>query len=323
MTTSVASAAGLGSLPPQLHRPHPLHGDEVDWPETNCYVDLFIEVLHALDLDPVAALPFLVACDFDGEQWEFFKYPAADLFTLWGIDVREFNVWRPVAEHIERHLALGRLLTVEVDSYFLPDTHGTAYRTEHQKTTVAPIFIDRRRGVLHYFHNRGLFALDGDDYDGILGSGAPLLAPYCELIVTDHLRRPEPAALRAVADQLVREWLPRRPATNPISRMAAAIEADLPWLEAEPERFAGYAFGTLRQCGAWAGLTAVLADWLERPTLQPATAAFRAISDQAKVCQFKLARRARGRAADLSEQLVPMAQQWEYGIDAFVGTYGA
>ena len=32
--------------------PHPLHATERSWTETNCYVDVWIEVLHALGLDP-------------------------------------------------------------------------------------------------------------------------------------------------------------------------------------------------------------------------------------------------------------------------------
>ncbi len=38
--------------------PHPLHTDKREWSETNCYVDLWIEVLNALGLDPVAAAAF-------------------------------------------------------------------------------------------------------------------------------------------------------------------------------------------------------------------------------------------------------------------------
>ena len=59
--------------------PHPLHATERSWTETNCYVDVWIEVLHALGLDPVAASAFTLSCDFEGDQWTFFKYPPEDL----------------------------------------------------------------------------------------------------------------------------------------------------------------------------------------------------------------------------------------------------
>ena len=45
------------------------------WAETNCYVDLWVELLHALGHDPIAALPFTLAIDFEGDQWTFFKFP--------------------------------------------------------------------------------------------------------------------------------------------------------------------------------------------------------------------------------------------------------
>ena len=38
----------LAALDPQNYAPHPLHDAERIWPETNCYIDLWIETLHAL-----------------------------------------------------------------------------------------------------------------------------------------------------------------------------------------------------------------------------------------------------------------------------------
>ena len=37
----------IGGLDPATYRPHRLHDIERHWPETNCYVDLLIEVLNA------------------------------------------------------------------------------------------------------------------------------------------------------------------------------------------------------------------------------------------------------------------------------------
>ena len=140
--------------------PHPLHATERIWTETNCYVDVWIEVLHALGLDPVAAAAFTLSCDFEGDQWTFFKYPPEDLRGLYGIEVAELNVWRPVVDHVGEQLALGRLCTVEVDAWFLPDTRGVSYRVEHVKTTIVPTRLDRAGRRLDYFHNAGLFTLD-------------------------------------------------------------------------------------------------------------------------------------------------------------------
>ena len=64
-------------LDPARHTRHELHDLDRDWPETNCYVDLWIEVLHAAGLDPHAMLPFVFAIDVEGDQWTFVKPPLA------------------------------------------------------------------------------------------------------------------------------------------------------------------------------------------------------------------------------------------------------
>ena len=48
-------------IDPRTYAPHRIHGDGRVWSETNCYADLWIELLHALGRDPVAALPFTVS----------------------------------------------------------------------------------------------------------------------------------------------------------------------------------------------------------------------------------------------------------------------
>ena len=69
--------------------------------------DLWIELLHALGLDPVAALPFTLAIDFEGDQWTFFKFPLADLYDLYGLDVQELAIWRPLVDHVEEQVDAG------------------------------------------------------------------------------------------------------------------------------------------------------------------------------------------------------------------------
>src|SRR5215831_18263466 len=80
--------------------PHALHGSTAIWTEKNCYVDLWIELLHSLGIDPRAMLGFTVAVDFEGDQWTFFKPSHRDLQDLYGIDVQELSVWRPIRDHV-------------------------------------------------------------------------------------------------------------------------------------------------------------------------------------------------------------------------------
>src|SRR6185312_4334966 len=72
-----AVSARVFGLNAATYSPHDLHRTERIWLETNCYVDLWIELLHTLKLDPVASMAFTLAMDFEGDQWTFFKQPAA------------------------------------------------------------------------------------------------------------------------------------------------------------------------------------------------------------------------------------------------------
>lgn len=318
------SAPSLRGLTPESHRPHALHGDDRVWPETNCYVDLWTEVLAALGCDPVAALAFTLATDFDGEQWEFFKHPPEDLRDLYGIEVREINVWRPIEEHVETHLRNGNLITVEVDAWHLPDTTGVSYGIGHQKTTILPGAIDREGRHLAYFHNRGYFALGGDDFDGAMRRGVDgaALAPYTEVVRLDRLSLvPEPE-LRERARPLVQRYLALRPADNPVRRLAARAVDDVDWLrDQDPEMFHAYAFGTLRQCGSWAESLASFVRWWWQGELEAAAADLDALAAGAKTCQFKLARAATGRSVDLGASFEPVVSSWERAFAA-IGSAG-
>ena len=87
-------------LDPATYRRHAIHGDNRTWAETNCYSDVIIELLHGLGHEPIAALPFTLAIDFEGDQWTFFKFPDSDLYELYGLDIHELNPWRTLVQHI-------------------------------------------------------------------------------------------------------------------------------------------------------------------------------------------------------------------------------
>jgi uncharacterized protein DUF1839 len=303
------------------YQPHELHATERIWTETNCYVDVWIEVLHSLGLEPLAAAAFALSADFEGDQWAFFKYPPEDLRAVYGIEVSEMNVWRPVLDHVLEHLSLGRLLTVEADSWFLPDTHGVSYQIAHTKSTIVPNAVDVERRHLGYLHNASYFELEGEDFDGVFRRGAFTthagFAPYVETVKVDDLITPDDDGLTELALHGLRDHVARLPDSNPIARMSERIAHDLEWLRGEDiEMFHLYAFGTCRQCGASAELASDFLNWMapRLPTasdaLHDAATKWREISETAKALQFTLARAARGRNADIAPQLATMAECW-------------
>jgi hypothetical protein len=213
---------------------------------------------------------------------------------------------------------MGRLLTVEVDAYHLPDTAGVSYKTNHVKTTLVPNRLDRDGRRLEYFHGAGYFELAGADLDGIWPGGA--LPPYVELIRLDHRNKaPRGATLLESAKAATRRHLDRRPADNPVGRMLDRIQADVPALaEAGPETFHDYAFGTCRQLGAAAEVGADHADWLAASGVEGAAEAasrLRHVAEAAKELQFVLARSLRRRApADIASTHAPMAKDWDAAL---------
>jgi hypothetical protein len=307
----------LAALTPETHSPHPLHDAERIWPETNCYIDLWIETLHALGLDPEAMLGFTLTQDFEGDQFTFFKAPLEDLETLYGIRAQELAIYEPAERHVATQIARGRLCLVEMDSYFLPDTPGVSYRLEHGKTTVAITALDVGARTMTYFHNGGLFALEGEDFDGVFQRGdhaqaLPFL-PYTEF-AKFPAKAPAPDARRAEALRLLRVHYGRRPTTNPFTAYAETFASDIEALSERPfDAFHKYAFNTLRQAGANFELAGTHLDWLAQDGAFAAPAdAAREIATTCKSLQFQLARAlARKKFDKLGEGLQPAAAAWD------------
>jgi hypothetical protein len=322
MTTQVLD------LDPKTYTRHAIHREERVWAETNCYVDVWVELAHALGYEPRAALPFTFTIDFEGDQWTFFKFPLLDLHELFGLDVQELAIYRPLVAHIEEQLQRGRPVLVELDSYYLPDTAGTAYKLAHVKSTVAAVKIDVERQILGYFHNAGYFELQGEDFAGALRTNEPhdpaMLPPYTEFVKIRR-RDGDDRELLQKSLALFRRHLEMVPAENPFLAFKARFEQDLQQLLNEPlETFHTYSFATLRQYGACFELAATYLQWLTsqgEEGLDEATRTFLEISESAKTLQFQLARAmSRKKPLDLSP-LDAMAERWERGIRALKARY--
>lgn len=316
-------------LDPVEYRRHRLHTQERSWAETNCYVDVWIELLHAWGFEPIAALPFTVAIDFEGDQWTFFKFPHSDLYDLFGIEVQELAVWRPLELHIEEQLRLERPVLVELDSYYLPDTAGTAYRQAHVKSTVAAMEIDIARRQLGYFHGQGFYQLHGDDFVNVLrmtGNESPaILPPYVEFVKRRTGEPPQGKQLVDASLQLLRRHLERLPRANPFAKFKPRYLADVEWLGgASLDMFHQYSFATLRQFGACYECTATYLKWLAEHDvdgLELPIARFTALSTGAKTMQFQLARAlARKKPLDPSS-LDDLATTWQLAIDGLTSRF--
>lgn len=315
----VARHRVLHGLDAANHRPHPLHDADRIWVEKNCYADLWIELLHAQGLEPLACLSFVVALDFEGDQWTFFKPPIADLRTLYGIDVQELTVWRPLLDHAAEHLGAGKLLSVEVDAFWLPDTAATDYRQAHAKTTIALNDLDLSARHLGYFHNAGYFTLEGEDFNQLFSPepSPGWLPPYAELIRIDRVTKHGEARLRSAAAQLLDQHLAWRPQTNPVVRFANRFSVDLPLLQqAGLVGYHRWAFASVRQLGAAFELAAAHLRWLAtNGELEPAASAFDLIAQHSKTFLLKAARAVNaGRALDAAPLFDEMAEAWERGM---------
>ncbi|MCC0005178.1 MAG: DUF1839 family protein [Methylobacteriaceae bacterium] len=272
-----------------------LHDTARDWPQTNCYADLWIEAIHARGLKPEAMLAFTATLDFEGDQFTFFKPPLEDIEALYGFSVRELSIYDDLADHLAEQCARGRLVLIEVDAFHLPDTRGVSYGIESSKTTIGVNRIDPADRVIDYFHNEAYFRAEGTDYDGILAFGADAgrlkLPPYAEILKADFAPLGEEAA-RDCARALLARHIARRPARNPVAAFATRLPALVERMSTrEPEFFHKFAFNSLRQLGANFELMGSHLAWLDdADEFVAEIEACRAISSGAKAFQFLLAR---------------------------------
>lgn len=315
----------LPGLEAETYRRHELHAEHRVWVEKNCYVDVFIELLHALRLEPLAVLGSCAAVDFEGDGFTFYKPSHEDLRELYGVNVQELNVWLPLMEHAREHLANGDFIATEADAYLLPDTSGTDYGRNHVKTTIilADLDLDRRR--LGYFHNASYHVLGGEDFDRLFRAGAApdltFLPLFAELVRVDRLIARPNRELATMALGLLARHLSRRPLENPVERFRRRFERDLGAIQERGLNFDhAWAFATVRQLGAASELLAAHLRWLAGAGLDPvfadASRQFDAVSVGAKTFILKAARAVNTRRPfDGAAIFDQMAGGWAQGME--------
>lgn len=332
MALTMAPSRAVLPLQAAGYSAHRLHRPDCAWVEKNCYIDVWIEVLHALQLEPQAMLAFTLGLDYGADQWTFFKPAHRELAELYGIEVYELNLWRgDLLTHALAQLEAGRLVFSEADAWWLPDTQGTDYRRQHTKTTLVINHIDLERQSLGYFHNAGYHTLQGEDFVGLFRLGAapdpgfmPLYAEYARL---ERLVRRPAALLLAQSLACLRAQLARAPAANPIAAYAQVFDRHVAALPgAGLAQYHAYAFATLRQLGAAFELASQYMEWLTdqgETGLEPARSAFGEIAAGAKALVLKTARVVNtGKASDFGPVLNAMAAAWDAGFDSLRQRYG-
>jgi len=294
----VTQIVGAGTAPAACspRALHLLHSGERTWRESNCYVDLWIGLLHHLRLDPVAMLACGIAPQFELDQWTFCKPTASEIARLYGLRVEELTIWRDLGEQIRRQLAHGRVVMVEVDAFHLPDTRGVSYRTAHQKTTIG--VREWSADGITYFHNAGQFTLGGEDLaavmaTSVIGAGLP---PFAEFVDPARMTVLDPPTLRARSREIARARLAIAAQENPYAVWSRCADEQLDELASRDlAHFHAWAFATVRQAGAMAELLGAWCDWVsEQGQLAAAGASLRELAQTLAAQQFRLARVATG-----------------------------
>lgn len=315
----------IRDLDPSTYQRSALHAEDCVWVEKNCYVDIWIETLHALRLNPIAIMPFTLAVDFEGDQWTFFKPSHDELRDLYGINVEELTVWRPLLDHAVEHLAAGKLVSTEADAYWLPDTAGTDYRAQHTKTTIVINDIDVNNRRMGYFHNAAYYSLNDEDFVNTFRVGFPAdpthMPFFAEQLRIDRIVHKSDVELAALCWQLLHKHFNRRPSANPIEKFKARLAQDLPILHEQGlQHYHAWAFATTRQVGAAFELAAKTLRWLEshgHSGLEPTAESFTEISNANKAFILKGARSVNAkRPLDLAATFDGMSAAWTTGMQS-------
>jgi hypothetical protein len=307
----------------------PLDGPHRQWPETNCYIDLWLTLLSFWGEEPRAMLGFLVALGHAGDQFTFGKPSHADLETLYGARVEEMTVYRSLEAHLLAHANAGRPVLLEGDAHWLPDAVGTEYRSGHSKTTVAVLSLDPAAPSLSYIHNRFHGRLEGEDYHGLLCQ-APSpppgwLPPFAEIVERRSGALRGPALADAGRALLLRHL--DRATDDPFAAMADSIASEMEMVRAAgQDGFHHWAFATLRQAGAGFELLGIHAAWLAAACGRDATAVVAAcdrIAASAKALQFRAARAMRGGdTAALTAGIRALGEDRVAVLDGLRATFG-
>jgi hypothetical protein len=165
----------------------------------------------------------------------------------------------------------GRLISVEADVWWLPDTAATDYRQQHSKTTIVTVADGPVQQRLACFHNAGLYSLDGEDYRQTMANGGLPMPLYAERIDASRRHTRPGRELRQHASERLQQHLAWRPDDYPMRRFSARFAEDLSHLQHEPDHALALAhhhawdFASTRQQGSAMERLALPLLWLDNP----------------------------------------------------------
>ncbi len=313
--------ASIWGLDPSAYSVHELHQQNRNFVESNCYIDIWVELIHALNRPVYPVLAFTLAMDFEGDQWTFYKPSFADLSVLYGFDVQEMYLWGSLPEQVLKQLQGHKIVLLEADAFYLPDTLETDYQKNHVKTTIGIESINLQNKTLNYFHNAGFYRLSGEDFDGVFHLNKPkpegYLPPYCEYVKLNTGEPLDDEAFLQQARAVFNFYLHRIPKSNPIEKFGYAFESQMVELcEQGLDIYHQYAFGSLRQLGSGYEFTAYCLRQLQiaegHNQYEAAANELDGISQLAKALILKGARMVNRKALkNVSADFAEMAQSWQ------------
>ncbi|HYW51453.1 MAG TPA: DUF1839 family protein [Gemmatimonadaceae bacterium] len=328
--SDVESVAGFrGPKALAWRGPYAWHDGERLWSTTNRQLDLWIELLHTLELEPEAVLFPALCVDFEGDHWTHAQVSPTDLWTCYGIAVDEIPVWRTVLAHVVEQLDRGHAVLLDADEFHLPDMAGSSHHREHARTLIAVTGYDQRAHTLRYLHGATEGLVGGADLDALTTpdpAGAQL-APSMRVVKLDRMMARTPTERAQLGIALARYHGTRLPQRNPVRAFGDALRTHGAWLAGgTADQYQRWAFATLHQCGAAFEIAADVCAWLAQRG-EPVSAAvphLRLVSRAARTLHQRLVRLPQqGRMPDVSQTISDMAHSWDDAMAILRPRYGA
>jgi hypothetical protein len=251
-------------------------------------------------------MSFTVGLDYEGDQFTFYKIPPGDLELLYDVQLLELSIFDDLEQHVAEQVKRDRIVLVEEDGFYLPDTKGITYHTAHKKTTIGVNSIDPSSGTLTYFHNDIFGTLEGDDYQHVMYKvDPPVLFPYTEFIKRHGRLDRSEREYKHTALTLLEKHMFRLPRTSPVAAFRGAFAGHVQKLNAVS--FHEFAFNHFRMFGSNFEYLGSFLEWLTGTASDECTQ----LAKISKLMQFKTLRMvARGKFDPLDEQFDQLEENY-------------